>query len=203
MSLGTIALRGTIGAFFVGHGTQKLFGWFDGHGIEGTGGFFESLGLRPGKRHAIAAGVAETAGGAMLAAGALTPVAGTILSSTMITAARTAHKGKGPWVTSGGWEYNVVLIAAATALAEHGPGRPSVDAKYFPSMKGPVWAAASLAAAGIGSYLATSERFSPPAPEEPAAQAEPTAPATDADRAEDGRFARAEAGTASMVVETS
>ena len=46
-----------IGGLFIGHGTQKLFGWFGGHGPEGTGQFFESLGLRPGKQNAIAAGV--------------------------------------------------------------------------------------------------------------------------------------------------
>ena len=52
MDLGRTALRLVIGPLFVGHGTQKLFGWFGGHGLEGTGAFFEKLGLRPGKRHA-------------------------------------------------------------------------------------------------------------------------------------------------------
>ena len=56
MDFGRLLLRGVVGPLFVGHGTQKLFGWFGGHGIEGTGGFFENLGLRPGKRHATAAG---------------------------------------------------------------------------------------------------------------------------------------------------
>jgi putative oxidoreductase len=175
-----------VGAFFVGHGTQKLFGWFDGHGPEGTGGFFDSLGIKPGKQSAIAAGVAETAGGALLALGALTPVASTLLSSTMITAARTAHKGKGPWVTAGGWEYNVVLVAAATALAETGPGSLSVDEARFPRLKGPKWAALSLAAAAAGSYLATSGKLPlPGVAETPADEAAPVG-AHD----EDGRFAR-------------
>ncbi|HET8953111.1 MAG TPA: DoxX family protein, partial [Solirubrobacteraceae bacterium] len=62
MDLGRLLLRGVVGPLFVGHGTQKLFGWFGGHGIEGTGGFFENLGLRPGKRHATAAGWAEAGG---------------------------------------------------------------------------------------------------------------------------------------------
>ena len=55
MDLGRFLLRGVVGPLFVGHGTQKLFGWFGGHGPDATGGFFESLGLRPGKRHATAA----------------------------------------------------------------------------------------------------------------------------------------------------
>lgn len=41
-------LRLLIGLLFVGHGTQKLFGWFGGHGPDGTGQFFESIGLKPG-----------------------------------------------------------------------------------------------------------------------------------------------------------
>ena len=166
-----LALRGIIGTLFVGHGTQKLFGWFGGHGIEGTGGFFESLGLRPGKRHATAAGAAETVGGALLATGTLTPVAAAMLNGTMVTAMRTAHKGKGPWVTDGGWEYNLVLIAAVTALAER--------------KSGPAGAALALGGGIAGSYLATAERFMPPAP---APEPEPQA-AEDATREESGRFA--------------
>jgi putative oxidoreductase len=122
MTLGTAAIRGVVGPLFVGHGTQKLFGWFGGHGVEGTGGYFESLGLKPGKRHATAAGVAETLGGALLTLGALTPLATTLVSGTMVTAIRKAHAQNGPWVTNGGFEYNLVLIAAMTAIAESGPG---------------------------------------------------------------------------------
>ncbi|MEJ7891705.1 MAG: DoxX family protein [Solirubrobacteraceae bacterium] len=50
MPPGKLALRVTLGSLFIGHGTQKLFGWFGGHGIEGTGGFFESLGLPASSR---------------------------------------------------------------------------------------------------------------------------------------------------------
>ncbi len=164
MGIGAVALRGVIGPLFVGHGTQKLFGWFGGHGIEGTGGFFESLGLRPGVKHARAAGAAEAVGGALLTAGALTPVASTLVSATMLTAMRKAHAKNGPWVTEGGYEYNLVLVAAMTALAESGPGKPSIDAALFPKLKGPALAAASLAAAAAGSALATSSRFNDPAP---------------------------------------
>ena len=59
MKLGLTVMRGVIGTLFIGHGTQKLFGWFGGHGPEGTGQFFESLGLRPGARHARAADVRQ------------------------------------------------------------------------------------------------------------------------------------------------
>jgi putative oxidoreductase len=166
MDLGRTIVRGVIGPLFAGHGTQKLFGWLGGHGLEGTSGFFENLGLRPGKRHATAAGVAEAGGGLLLTLGAFTPLATTAISATMITAMRKVHLQKGPWVTNGGYEYNLVLIAAMVALAESGPGRPSVDAKWFPSLKGTGWALASLGAAAAGSYIAT-ERLTDPAPPEP------------------------------------
>jgi putative oxidoreductase len=116
MDLGRTALRLVAGPLFVGHGTQKLIGWFGGHGLDGTGAFFEGqLGLKPGKRHATAAGASETIGGALLTLGALTPVAAGLITGVMITAIRKVHAPKGPWVTEGGYEYNAVLIAVVAA----------------------------------------------------------------------------------------
>jgi putative oxidoreductase len=164
MGLGTLAVRGTLGPLFVGHGTQKLFGWFDGHGLDATASGFESMGMRPGKRHAIAAGAAEAVGGALLTLGAFTPVATTLITGSMVTAIRKVHASNGPWVASGGWEYNAVVIAAMATLAERGPGSPSVDAKLSPRFHGPVWAAVAIAAGVAGSYLATSPPINQPAP---------------------------------------
>jgi putative oxidoreductase len=173
MSIGALAIRGSVGPLFVGHGTQKLLGWFDGPGLEGASGYFESLGLRPGRRNAIAAGVVETVGGALLTLGALTPVATTALTATMVTAIRKVHAPNGPWATNGGYEYNVALIAALAAVAETGPGRPSVDAARFPRLKGRIWAALTLGAGIAGSYVATSQRVIAPAPEPQATAAMP------------------------------
>ena len=103
MKLSRLILRVLIGGLFVGHGTQKLFGWFGGHGPDGTGGFFESLGLKPGKRNAIAAGAAEAGGGALLATGFALPLAGAALTGTMASAIRHVHAAKGPWSSDGGW----------------------------------------------------------------------------------------------------
>src|SRR5579884_4262524 len=128
MNLGRLLLRLVVGGFFIGHGTQKLFGWFGGHGRQGTGQFFESLGLRPGERHALAAGTAEAGGGLLLAAGLATPLAAASLTAVMLTAIRKVHLKNGPWVSDGGYEYNAVLIAAVLALAELGPGEWSLDA---------------------------------------------------------------------------
>src|SRR3954452_19979290 len=156
MSLGKVALRATLGSFFIGHGTQKLFGWFGGHGLEGTAGFFEGhLGLRPGKRHATAAGLGEAAGGALLILGALTPVATALITGAMTTAIRKVHGQNGPWVTDSGYEYNAVIIAAVAALAESAPGSLSVDDSAFPWMKGTLAAVAAVGAGVAGSYVMT------------------------------------------------
>ena len=181
MKIGRLLLRLTVGGFFIGHGTQKLFGWFGGHGLEATGGFFEQLGLRPGKRHAAAAGVAEAGGGALLVAGLTTPLAASVITATMITAIQRVHLSKGPWATDGGYEYNVVLIAAVLALAEVGPGGLSLDAALGTEKSGPGWALAALAAGAAGAAGAHVVASKAPAPAEPTP--EPTPPVEPADPA--------------------
>src|SRR3954454_17818942 len=147
MKLGKLAIRGVVGPLFVGHGTQKLFGWFGGHGLEGTAGFFESgLQLRPGKRHATAAGLSEAAGGALLTLRAATPLGAGMIIGAMTTALRKHHASEGAWITEGGFEYNAVLIAAMVALAESGPANTTVDAALLPRMTGTSSALAALGA---------------------------------------------------------
>src|SRR5271165_895755 len=157
MKICRLLLRLVVGGLFVGHGTQKLFGWFGGHGLDATARGFEQLGLRPGRRNAIAAGAAEAGGGALLAIGLATPLASAVLVATMLTAIHRVHAKNGPWVTNGGYEYNLVLIAAALALAEVGPDELSLDALRGREHSGSRWALAALAAGAvgaIGSYAA-------------------------------------------------
>ena len=143
MRLGIAILRAVVGGFFVGHGIQKL------QRLEGTAGGFESMGLKPGKVHATAAAVAETGGGALLVAGAATPLAAAALTGTMTVAIDTVHAAKGPWNTEGGYEYNATLIAALFAITAHGPGALSLDRREG----GTAWAFAQLAA-GVGGAAA-------------------------------------------------
>jgi putative oxidoreductase len=176
MSLGRLALRTTVGGLFIGHGTQKLFGWFDGYGLDNTAQMFGSLGLRPAKAHAIAAGAAEAGGGAAILLGAFTPLASSTLIATMLTAIRTVHGKNGPWVTNQGYEYNLVLIAAALVLAETGPGSPSIDSARGMDSHGVKTAALALAlgVAGAAGAQLISDRF--PEPESAAPGDEPAAP---------------------------
>ncbi len=179
MKLGLTVLRVIIGGLFFGHGTQKLYGWFGGHGLEGTAGFFENIGLRPGKRHATAAGLSEAGGGALVALGFLTPAAAASLIGTMATAIRTVHGSKGPWVTQGGYEYNLVLIAAMFALADLGPGDFSLDRALGIEVKGPLVALAATAG-GIATATLLTRPSEDPAttaatPGDPASVGEPAA----------------------------
>jgi putative oxidoreductase len=151
MGLFRFLARVTVGLLFVGHGTQKLFGWFGGGGPEGTGAFFEQVGLRPGKQHALSAGAAEAGGGLLFALGAATPLAAAAISGSMITAIKTVHWEKGIWTSAGGYEYNLVLLATVFGLTENGPGDWSVDAALGKSRWGTAWAFAALVAGAAGS----------------------------------------------------
>src|SRR3954449_12579579 len=154
MSVGRLVERGVIGGLFIGHGTQKLFGWFGGPGRAGTEGMMASLEMHPAKANALAAGVTETAGGALIAAGLATPAAAAALTGVMTTAIKKVHLANGPWAANGGWEYNAVLIAAVTALAEAGPGDLSLDHALGVERRGWQWALAALAT-GVGTAALT------------------------------------------------
>jgi putative oxidoreductase len=163
MKLFILVTRLLLGGLFFGHGAQKLFGWFGGYGLDGTGGFFESLGLRPGRQHAMAAGAAEAGGGALLALGLATPAASAAITGVMATAIRTVHQPNGPWVTENGWEYPAVIIATVLAIAETGPGSLSLDAALGTEHSGTGWALAALAA-GVGGSAVLLRDWERPAP---------------------------------------
>jgi len=171
MKIGRLLLRLTVGGFFFGHGTQKLFGWFGGHGLEATSNMFESLGMKPGNRNAVAAGFAEAGGGAGIALGLATPLSAAALTSVMLTAINRVHLKNGPWSTNGGYEYNVVLIAAVLTLVEVGPGNLSLDHLLGNERSGPGWTLVALVlgvAGAVGAHIAAE---SYPAPAEAPAEA--------------------------------
>ena len=51
MELGLFLLHVVPGLLLMGHGAQKLFGWFGGHGPTGTGQFMEIAGDAPRASH--------------------------------------------------------------------------------------------------------------------------------------------------------
>lgn len=127
MNIGFLVLRVVFGLVMAGHGAQKLFGWFGGYGIAGTGGYLESLGFRPGKLFAAAAGATEFIGGLLIAVGLFGPVGPALMVSTMIVAAVSVHWGKGLFAMSNGIELPLLYAAAGVALALTGFGALSLD----------------------------------------------------------------------------
>jgi putative oxidoreductase len=156
MRLGMAVLRVVVGVLMMGHGLQKLAGWFGGHGLEGTGNFFEAMGLRPGRAQAALAGGAEAGGGGLLALGLLTPVGAAMVTGSMAGAIAKVHASKGPWVSDGGYEYNLVLIAAVFAIAAAGPGPWSLDERLGIARSGSAVGLAELAAGVAGAAAAVS-----------------------------------------------
>ncbi|WP_216700716.1 DoxX family protein [Priestia filamentosa] len=128
INVGLLIIRLVIGLLFVGHGAQKLFGWFGGHGLKGTGGWFESIGMKPGVKIALFAGLAELIGGILFVLGFLTPLAGIIIAGTMVMAIVKVHGPNGLWATDNGYEYNLTLLVVAIGVALTGPGQYALDA---------------------------------------------------------------------------
>lgn len=123
-----LALRLPVGAIFIAHGGQKLFGWFGGNGLQGTGQWMASIGLEPGFLMALLAGSAEFFGGLALLVGLLVRPAAIVLAFTMLVAIFAVHIGNGLFMSNNGYEFALALLAATVALALSGAGRASADA---------------------------------------------------------------------------
>jgi putative oxidoreductase len=121
-------LRVVLGVGISTHGAQKLFGWFGGGGPKGTAGFMgPMLRFRAPLAMAVLAGLGEFGGGLLVALGFLTPLGCFALVNVMCVAILTVHISKGYFVGNGGYEFNLLILAAATAIAMTGPGRFSID----------------------------------------------------------------------------
>ncbi|BDE05417.1 oxidoreductase [Vulcanimicrobium alpinum] len=139
-----------IGLGMAAHGAQKLFGWFGGYGIAGTGGWLESIGFRPGKAFAVAAGASEFAGGLLLALGLGGPLGALLIIAAMVVAIGYHAQG-GFFAQKGGYETALLYVVIAFGLAFTGFGAYSLDAAlgltglYTPTVE---WAAVGLGVLG-------------------------------------------------------
>jgi putative oxidoreductase len=149
MEAGLLLARLVLGLLMAAHGAQKLFGWFGGYGIAGTGGYFESLGFRPGRFFAAAAGTTEFLGGLLVALGLLGPLGPALIVSVMIVAIVTVHWANGVFAQNNGFELPLVYAVTAVALALVGFGAYSADAalqlSWSPEV---VWAVLGLGIVG-------------------------------------------------------
>ncbi|MFI7007142.1 DoxX family protein [Streptomyces sp. NPDC050145] len=157
VDLGLLALRLGTGGVLAAHGAQKLLGWFGGGGLSGTAAAMESMGYSPPKASALAAGLGEAGGGALLALGLATPVAGAAAAGTMAGAA-AVHAPNGFFAMGGGYEYPAFLGFVAAGLAVTGPGRYSLDRAFAGVLDRPWMVPAALVGAGAAALAVVGSR---------------------------------------------
>ncbi len=120
-----LVLRVVLGVTIAAHGYGKFF---QGARIPGTAGWFDSMGMRPGKVHAVLAAGTEVGTGVLLSLGLLTSFGAAGLVGLMVVAGWTVHRHNGFFIIKEGWEYVFFLAVAAIVVAMLGPGDWSVDA---------------------------------------------------------------------------
>jgi len=155
VSYGLLLLRLVLGLTLAAHGAQKLFGSFEGPGLKGLAGFFGgNLRFRAPFAMAVLAGLGEFGGGLLVAAGLLTPLGSFALVNVMFVAIATAHWKAGFFSTKGGYEYNLLIIAAADAIAAIGPGRYSLDHAFGwdDNLSGAWWGIGVLAVGAVVAF---------------------------------------------------
>ena len=124
LSLGLLVLRVCAGVAMAAHGYQKFF---KGGKIDGTAGWFDSMGMRPGRVHAILAASTELGAGILFALGFLTPLAAMAIVALMWVAGYTVHWENGFMSARNGIELNFIYAVLAIAVATTGPGEYSLD----------------------------------------------------------------------------
>jgi len=155
MSYGLLLLRVVLGLTMSAHGAQKLFGRFGGFGIRGTGGFFGNFGFRAPVLTAFAAGLAEFGGGLSLATGLLTPLGALAITIVMLNAISLVHWPNGFFNSNGGYEFNLLIVSAAVAIAATGPGRFAIDHAigWDDNISGLWWGVGVVGAALVVTFL--------------------------------------------------
>lgn len=123
-----LPLRFALGAVFIAHGSQKLFGVFGGHGIAGTIKGFGGMGLHPAVFWAWVVIIAEFFGGLGILGGLLTRLSALGIAINMVVAIALVHWNNGFFSRDGGFEFPMILFASAFALLILGPGDYSLDA---------------------------------------------------------------------------
>jgi putative oxidoreductase len=136
-----LVVRIALGIVFIGHGGQKVFGWFGGHGLRATISGFKGMGI-PAPAAALAAFV-EFFGGVAMVLGLLARPAAVGLIVIMLVAIAKVHAPHGFFLnfsgTPGkghGFEFNFVLIAMALSILIGGAGVLSLDRAIWLALVG-------------------------------------------------------------------
>ena len=109
-------IRASIGVIFIVHSIKK----FDPSWQE----WLINIGIPPEMQLPIA--LAELIGGILLVVGVLTRITGTVFSVILLGAIFHIRWENGFFVSKGGWEWDLVMLAAVLAFIVAGPGRISI-----------------------------------------------------------------------------
>jgi putative oxidoreductase len=110
-------IRASIGAIFIIHSLKK----FDPSWQE----WLISIGIPPEMQLPIA--LAEFIGGILLVVGVLTRVTGSIFAVILLGAIFHIRWENGFFVSKGGWEWDLVMLAVVLTIIAAGPGRVSIS----------------------------------------------------------------------------
>ena len=110
-------ISASIGAIFIVHSLKK----FDPSWQE----WLASIGIPPEMQLPIA--LAEFIGGILLLVGVLTRVTGSVFAVILLGAIFHIRWENGFFVSQGGWEWDLVMLAAVLAIIVAGPGRISIS----------------------------------------------------------------------------
>jgi putative oxidoreductase len=133
-SIAPAVLRIGLGLVIFPHGAQKALGWFGGGGLAKTMAYFTDVVHMPALLGVLVI-AAEFLGSLMLVLGFFTRLAAFSIGLTMAGAALLVHAPNGFFMNwfgnqaGEGFEFHLLAIAIATALAITGGGRASLDRK--------------------------------------------------------------------------
>ncbi len=124
---GPFVLRLALGLVFFMHGYQKVTMM----GIEGVTGFLDSLGFPMPMLFAYILAYGELIFGAMMILGLLTHWVAKYHVVVAVVALFTVHLSKGFFISGGGYEFIMLILAASLAVLFMGPGKFSLDEMLF------------------------------------------------------------------------
>ncbi len=158
---GLLVIRVVLGAIFVAHGAQKLFGWFGGGGLKGTTAWIGNMGIRPAWLWGTISALNEFGGGLLLIAGLANPLGPLAIIAQMLVATLLVHWRNGFWNSKGGIEFPLINLAGALLIGLSGSGAYSLDAILKLALPEPITLAAGLVAVVLGTAVALLTRVPP------------------------------------------
>jgi putative oxidoreductase len=152
IDIASVILRAVVGVTMFAHGYRHIWG---GGKLPGTARWFESIGIRPGKVHALLASVTELGAAVLLWLGLLTPLGAAGVLGTMSVALIANHLRNGFFIfrPGEGYEYVLNLCCVALALGALGGGRVSLDNAIGIDLNGWGGFFVTLGAGGGGALL--------------------------------------------------